>query len=94
MGRWLVDVDPIFAAEQRSHEEDEARRAERRKKAGREPATRNVANLETYMHEPETTREMQERITTRSLAWVLGTSIAFELVVLALAGFIFSRRDF
>jgi len=30
----------------------------------------------------------------RSIAWILGTSLAFEAVVLALAAWIFARRDF
>jgi hypothetical protein len=30
----------------------------------------------------------------RSLAWVLGTSLLFEAVVLALAGWLSCRRDY
>lgn len=35
-----------------------------------------------------------EEITGRSVTWVVGTSLAFELVVLVFAGFIFCRRDY
>lgn len=42
----------------------------------------------------EVMRQMEETLRGRSLAWVLGTSIAFELVVLGAGAFVFCRRDF
>lgn len=39
-------------------------------------------------------RLMEEELNKRSVAWVLGTSLAFELAVLLLTGAIFVRRDF
>lgn len=39
-------------------------------------------------------REMAKRLHDRSVAWVIGTSLGFEAVVLALACWIFRRRDF
>jgi ABC-type transport system involved in multi-copper enzyme maturation permease subunit len=39
-------------------------------------------------------REMVETIRSRSVAWVVGTSLGFELVVLCWAALIFCRRDF
>ncbi|MFM9994224.1 MAG: hypothetical protein ACKVU4_00315 [Phycisphaerales bacterium] len=43
-------------------------------------------------------RELQRRVEEgqlgRSLLWVIGTSVGFETVVLALAGWVFARRDF
>jgi ABC-type transport system involved in multi-copper enzyme maturation permease subunit len=39
-------------------------------------------------------RMMQEEYRSRSVAWVLGTSIGFELFILLIAGWIFARRDF
>lgn len=39
-------------------------------------------------------RDFQEEIENRSVAWVVGTSLAFECVVLALAAAVFCRRDF
>jgi len=39
-------------------------------------------------------REMAQTLRNRSVGWVLGTSLGFELVVLSLAAFIFCRRDF
>jgi len=41
-----------------------------------------------------TQREMQRVLDSRSVAWVLGTSLAFEAVLLAIGGWVFSRRDF
>jgi len=38
--------------------------------------------------------EMARVISHRSVAWVLGTSLAFEAVVLAAAAWIFCRRDY
>jgi hypothetical protein len=39
-------------------------------------------------------RELQRQIDSRSVAWVIGTSLAFEAVLLLIGGWIFSRRDF
>ena len=39
-------------------------------------------------------REMVQTIRSRSVAWVVGTSLGFELVVLSWAALIFCRRDF
>jgi hypothetical protein len=37
---------------------------------------------------------VEEAKRNRTVAWVLGTSIAFEVVVLGIACWIFRRRDF
>lgn len=39
-------------------------------------------------------REMQRVLDGRSVLWVVGTSLAFEAVLLAIGGWIFCRRDF
>jgi len=39
-------------------------------------------------------RELAERSRSRSVGWILGTSLAFEFVFLALSALIFHRRDF
>jgi len=39
-------------------------------------------------------KEMQRIIRERSLGWVVGTSVVFELVILCMAAWIFRRRDF
>lgn len=46
---------------------------------------------------PDDTRvslALQEKLRGRSVWWVLGTSLAFEAVILAIAAFFFCRRDF
>ena len=42
----------------------------------------------------EVGREVAETIRGRSVAWVVGSSLLFEFVVLAAAAFIFCRRDY
>ncbi len=37
---------------------------------------------------------VQDTIRSRSMTWIIGTSVVFELVVLGAAAFIFARRDF
>jgi hypothetical protein len=44
--------------------------------------------------EKEVQREMQRILRERSVAWVVGTSIAFEAVIMLFACWIFCRRDF
>jgi hypothetical protein len=39
-------------------------------------------------------KEIVETVNSRPVSWLLGTSLAFEAVVLAWAAWIFSRRDF
>ncbi|MGD0463130.1 MAG: hypothetical protein ABSB74_11655 [Tepidisphaeraceae bacterium] len=39
-------------------------------------------------------RELQAEIRSRSVGWIVGTSVGFEAVVLALAAWIFCRRDY
>lgn len=42
----------------------------------------------------ETNRRTQEAIRSRSLWWIVGTSLIFEAFILGLGAWIFSRRDF
>lgn len=46
------------------------------------------------MEDPRVQKRVQEVIRSRSLAWVLGTSLVFEAVCLSLCVLLFSRRDF
>ena len=39
-------------------------------------------------------QELNETIRGRSVVWIVGTSLGFELVVLSFAALIFCRRDF
>lgn len=48
-----------------------------------------------FGHEdPEFARRVEGEVRARTTAWILGTSLVFEAVVLAIAGWIFCRRDF
>jgi ABC-type transport system involved in multi-copper enzyme maturation permease subunit len=42
----------------------------------------------------KTNVEMQQEMQSRSIRWVMGSSLIFELVVLSLAAWIFCRRDY
>jgi ABC-type transport system involved in multi-copper enzyme maturation permease subunit len=44
--------------------------------------------------DPEVEVAVREAINARSAAWILGSSLAFEAVVLALAAWLFVRRDY
>lgn len=43
---------------------------------------------------PDIGRSVQEKLRSRSVAWVVGTSLLFELVVVSLAAWVFCRRDY
>lgn len=44
--------------------------------------------------DPEVQRQFADEIRSRSVWWILGTSVVFELVILSLAAWVFMRRDF
>jgi hypothetical protein len=46
------------------------------------------------MDDPEVAREAVDVLADRPVSWVLGTSVAFEAVVLGISAWIFCRRDF
>jgi hypothetical protein len=39
-------------------------------------------------------QEFQQEVNSRSWGWIVGTSVGFECVMLALAAWIFCRRDY
>jgi ABC-type transport system involved in multi-copper enzyme maturation permease subunit len=103
LNRWLVKPDPFFAAEQEQQSRREQRRAQRR--AATTPTTASATSapvppqpdrdsIELYMDRPETQRQIRDEITGRSVAWIVGTSLGFEALVLALAAWVFCRRDY
>jgi ABC-type transport system involved in multi-copper enzyme maturation permease subunit len=47
-----------------------------------------------WMENPDVILEVQEQIKDRPAWWVVGTSLAFEAVVLGIACWVFCRRDF
>jgi hypothetical protein len=50
--------------------------------------------LATRVTDQEVQAALVKKIDERSVAWVIGTSLGFELVTVGLAAFIFRRRDF
>ncbi len=46
------------------------------------------------MNDPRAQRRAQDIIRKRSITWVLGTSLAFEAIVLGICLMLFARRDF
>ncbi|MFO0861692.1 MAG: ABC transporter permease [Phycisphaerales bacterium] len=74
------------AEEKRVEERREARRQQRGAKPDDDESPREARELAD--------RTIEAELQNRPLWWVLGTSIAFEIVVLGLACAIFSRRDF
>jgi hypothetical protein len=49
---------------------------------------------EVRVSQADQNRAMSEAMSNRSVGWVLGTSFAFEAVMLLIAGTLFARRDF
>lgn len=58
------------------------------------PAPPFFGRGEVRISQREQQRRMVEALDRRSVAWVIGTSLAFEAVVLGIATLIFVRRDF
>ena len=60
----------------------------------------DMANLEDRPGDkrPEELKEVEKELVEtnrdRSVAWIVGTSLGFELIVLSLAAFLFCRRDY
>jgi ABC-type transport system involved in multi-copper enzyme maturation permease subunit len=79
--RWLNIIDEIG-------QEQRQRREQRRYPGSSEGRT------QVHMGDMEVAFKVQEALRDRPASWVLGTSIAFEAVVLALAAWVFCRRDY
>jgi hypothetical protein len=57
-------------------------------------ATPELDDSEIVADPQATARAVQERLRSRPVSWIVGTSVGFELVVIGLCCLIFSRRDF
>lgn len=96
--RRLVPMDDFARLREAQDERRSERRREREeRRSARDPDVPSVeagngdggGNFET-----EVSRRQQEIVRSRSVLWVIGTSLAFQLVVLGIACWIFTRRDF
>jgi ABC-type transport system involved in multi-copper enzyme maturation permease subunit len=81
--RWMKITDEIG-------EERAERRQERRARWMPNFGDRTKVAL----NDPEVARETGAVLRERPVSWVMGTSVAFELVVLGISAWIFCRRDF
>lgn len=95
--RELTSLDEVTkladAQEERRVERRNQRAGEKTEKADDE-AGRPEGRRGPQGFPPEVTKKHSEIIRSRSIWWVLGTSIAFEAIVLSIACIIFFRRDF
>jgi hypothetical protein len=106
MSRWLVEEEPLMAAQRESYERQETRRAERRAEreraaaaAGKGPPVPPDPSTQPTKadFDPEDAEVMQRvgnEMSARTAAYIIGTSLGFEAVILGLAAWIFVRRDF
>jgi ABC-type transport system involved in multi-copper enzyme maturation permease subunit len=86
LDRWLLEADALAAVRAAAAE----RRDERRRRRGFTPGTH--ATLEPGS--PAVLNRVDRIIESRSIGEVIGTSLAFELSILAIAAAFFARRDY
>lgn len=84
--RWIMSAAELKSLEEIG-EEQENRQRERRR-------ARNPERAERQSDEEAAAVEVERILRGRSVWWVLGSSLAFEAVVLGIACVIFVRRDF
>lgn len=75
----------------RFEEAQDDRADERRERRARNP---NSATAESNEPSPRVARKVEEVLRARSVFWVVGTSVLFEVLVLMICCAIFVRRDF
>jgi ABC-type transport system involved in multi-copper enzyme maturation permease subunit len=68
-------------------------RQQRRQRFGG-PATRRGQSVEQYFDSQETQQEVLDEVNSRRVSWIIGSSVGFEVVILALAAWVFCRRDY
>lgn len=83
-----------FRDAQLERAEENRRRFEEARAAARNGEGGGDGVVEVEFGDPRIVREIERRIDARSVWWVLGTSLLFEGLVLGLACWLFSRRDF
>lgn len=86
MSRWVVDPLPFASA----RDERERRREARRAAQGRPPRDPDRVDME----DDTVQARIEEEVSARTAAKIIGSSLAFEAAVLGIAALIFCRRDF
>ncbi|QYK48918.1 MAG: ABC transporter permease [Phycisphaeraceae bacterium] len=69
-------------------------RQEEYERTGRVSENTSADSDDPYVHHQVAARRTEEAFRDRSVWWILGTSLSFEIVVLGIACVIFTRRDF
>ncbi|MBN8596578.1 MAG: hypothetical protein J0L78_02780 [Planctomycetes bacterium] len=90
----LTSLDEVAKLRKAEEERREERRAQRRGSDARPPNRTGDSERDSGEFSSAVAERQQEIIRSRSIWWILGTSLAFEAVVLAVACTIFARRDF
>lgn len=95
MSRWLVEKEPLMQANRESRYASRQRREERRAERGiPAPPTQPSAEARFNPEDDQVIERIQDEMNARTAAWLIGSSLAFEAAVLAIAAWIFCRRDF
>ncbi len=87
--RSLTSIDEVLKLE----DAEDERRETRRSQAGRGPENERRGGGPGDFS-PAVARKQQEILRARSVWWIVGTSVGFEIVVLGIAVALFARRDF
>lgn len=90
----LTSLDEIAKLRNAEELRREERRSQRRGNENRPPIRDGESERQSGEFSTTVAERQQEIIRSRSAWWILGTSLAFEAVVLAIACTIFARRDF
>lgn len=98
LNRWLVDAAnlPSGPAERPTEDKDFAEflGASAGTAEGGESDAAPKRPQSVRVSQAEVQRTLQDVIRSRSVAWVVGTSLIFEAICVGLAAFLFKRRDF
>ena len=86
----LTDLPPVPAVTSADDEDDDATGTAPPPPGGNRDERRRRNGAEARVEQ----RQVEEVVRSRSAAWTLGTSCAFEAVVLGLAAWLFCRRDY
>jgi ABC-type transport system involved in multi-copper enzyme maturation permease subunit len=92
-GRTTALLERWLAIDRTDLREEQIQQRERRRN-GRGFFSNFGDRTEVPLGDPDVVRELAARMSRRSAATVIGSSLAFEAVILALATWIFSRRDY
>ncbi|MBL0926507.1 MAG: ABC transporter permease [Phycisphaerales bacterium] len=95
----MAELEPMREAQAERREERRENRGQPRRDTRRPRGTMDIIRpamdpLGVPADDPELTRRVEADRRSRSEWWILGTSGAFQLVVLAVAAGLFIRRDF